>query len=157
MGKGKIIMRESQGKTISGLAMVVTLIILALVSISLFIFGAGNNSPLFIILGVIGNILWLFCTGGFFTLQPNEAAALVLFGDYKGTVKEAGWHWANPFLTKNRVSLRARNLNGERLKVNDEMGNPIEIAAVIVWRVENTVEALFDVNNYIDYVKIQSE
>ena len=150
-------MKEIQGRTISGLTMVITLIILALISVFLFIFGAGSNSPLFIIMGVIGNVSWLFCTGGFFTLQPNEAAALVLFGDYKGTVKDAGWHWANPFFTKNRVSLRARNLNGERLKVNDEMGNPIEIAAVVVWRVANTVEALFDVDNYIDYVKVQSE
>ena len=150
-------MKEIQGRTISGLAMVITLIILALISVCLFISGVDINRPLFIILGVIGNISWLFCTGGFFTLQPNEAAALVLFGDYKGTVKEAGWHWANPLLTKNRVSLRARNLNGERLKVNDEMGNPIEIAAVVVWRVANTVEALFDVDNYSDYVKVQSE
>ena len=155
--EGEIIMKEIQGRAISGLTMLVTLIILAVISVSLFVLGAGISSPLLIILGVLGNITWLFCIGGFFTLQPNEAAALVLFGDYKGTIKEAGWHWANPLLTKNRVSLRARNLNGERLKVNDEMGNPIEIAAVVVWRVANTVEALFDVDNYIDYVKVQSE
>jgi regulator of protease activity HflC (stomatin/prohibitin superfamily) len=92
-----------------------------------------------------------------FTLQPNEAAVLILFGDYKGTVRKSGWHYANPFYTKKKISLRSRNLNGEKLKVNDEAGNPIEIAAVVVWRVENTYQAVFDVENYVDYVKVQSE
>jgi hypothetical protein len=82
---------------------------------------------------------------------------LVLFGKYVGSVKSAGWHWANPFYTKKKISLRSRNLNGEKIKVNDEMGNPIEIADVIVWRVENTAEAMFDVDNYIGYVNVQSE
>src|SRR6185436_12910583 len=95
--------------------------------------------------------------GGFFTLQPNEARVLVLFGAYKGTVRTSGFHWTNPFNRKIRISLRARNLNGEKLKVNDKRGNPIEIAAVVVWRVEDTAQAMFDVEQYSEYVRIQSE
>jgi len=103
------------------------------------------------IVGVI--ILW----AGFFTIQPNTAAVLILFGEYRGTVRKPGFHWANPFLTKTKVSLRARNLNGERLKVNDQRGNPIEIAAVVVWRVHDTARAVFEVDDYLHYVSIQSE
>src|SRR5262249_16379419 len=100
-------------------------------------------------------IVVLWC--GLFTLQPNEAAALLLFGQYKGTTRRAGFSWANPFYTKKKVSLRARNFNTEKLKVNDQRGNPIEIAAVIVWRVHDTARALFDVDDYAHYVAIQSE
>lgn len=124
--------------------------------------------------------------GGFFSLQPNEARVLVLFGNYKGTVRSSGFHWANPFysngrqgrwrvegtlrpgrsgtvgsdggsLKRNKVSLRARTLNGEKLKVNDKRGNPIEIAAVIVWRIQDTAQAFFDVDDYENYVPVQSE
>lgn len=111
---------------------------------------------------------------GFFTIQPNQARVLILFGDYKGTVRDEGFHWANPFLSRSagttidartgkttpkstKVSLRARTYNGEHLKVNDKCGNPIEIADVIVWRVENTAKALFDVDDYNSYVHTQSE
>jgi regulator of protease activity HflC (stomatin/prohibitin superfamily) len=94
---------------------------------------------------------------GFFTLQPNTAAVLLLFGEYKGTAHRQGFHWANPFYQRIKVSLRARNLNGERLKVNDQRGNPIEIAAVVVWRVHDTARAVFDVDDYTHYVHIQSE
>ncbi|MFQ9180646.1 MAG: SPFH domain-containing protein [Eggerthella lenta] len=111
---------------------------------------------------------------GFFTIQPNQARVLILFGDYKGTVRDEGFHWANPFYSRNagstvdvatgkpiakstKVSLRARTYNGEHLKVNDKCGNPIEIADVIVWRVENTAKALFDVDDYNTYVHTQSE
>jgi regulator of protease activity HflC (stomatin/prohibitin superfamily) len=124
---------------------------------------------------------------GFFSLQPNEARVLVLFGSYKGSVRTSGFHWANPFyssgrqgqtnldnsrlartrlgsigpagrsLGRNKISLRARTLNGEKLKVNDKRGNPIEIAAVMVWRIEDTARAFFDVDDYEDYVPIQSE
>ncbi|MBC8423838.1 SPFH domain-containing protein, partial [bacterium] len=90
-------------------------------------------------------------------VNPNEAAALLLFGDYKGTVKRNGFCWANPFMTKMKVSLRARNLNGEKIKVNDLTGNPIEIAAVVVWKVVETAEALFEVDDYEEYVETQSE
>lgn len=125
---------------------------------------------------------------GFFTLQPNQARVLVLFGAYKGTVRTPGFHWGNPFYSRgpqaagglqariaaakgiaaasaseqktlgmNKISLRARTLNGDKLKVNDKRGNPIEIAAVVVWRVEDTAQAMFDVDNYQNYVPIQSE
>jgi regulator of protease activity HflC (stomatin/prohibitin superfamily) len=94
---------------------------------------------------------------GHFTLQPNGACALVLFGDYRGTVRHSGFYWTNPFMTKLKISLRARNMETQKLKVNDKRGNPIEIAAVVVWRVDDTAQALFDVDQYVEYVKIQSE
>jgi regulator of protease activity HflC (stomatin/prohibitin superfamily) len=102
-------------------------------------------------------IFGIFLCFGHFTLQPNEGRVLILFGAYRGTVRLPGWHWTNPLNTKKRISLRSRNLNGEKLKVNDKRGNPIEIAAVIVWRVQDTAEASFDVENYDTYVHIQSE
>jgi regulator of protease activity HflC (stomatin/prohibitin superfamily) len=102
-------------------------------------------------------ILGAIALGGYFTLQPNEARVLILFGAYKGTVRESGFHWTNPFYTKRRISLRSRNLNGDKLKVNDKRGNPIEIAAVVVWRVEDTAQASFDVQDYDNYVRVQSE
>ncbi len=98
-----------------------------------------------------------FLFNGHFTLQPNEARVLILFGAYKGTVRTSGFLWTNPLYTKRRISLRSRNLNGQKLKVNDKRGNPIEIAAVMVWRVEDTAQACFDVEKYEDYVTIQSE
>ena len=147
----------------------------------------GNLLALSIFLFVVLVILFK----GFFTLQPNEARVLVLFGDYKGTVRTSGFHWGNPFYTngpsqpislqrgdlqaklataksagsgsagslsgRNKVSLRARTLNGDKLKVNDKRGNPIEIAAVVVWRVQDTAQATFDVDNYESYVATQSE
>ncbi|HEY1459814.1 MAG TPA: SPFH domain-containing protein [Casimicrobiaceae bacterium] len=115
--------------------------------------------------GLIGSMLWsvlLFIVGalilaGLYTLQPNEAAILQLFGSYRGTTRVAGLRGTNPFYSRRKISLRARNLNGERLKVNDKRGNPIEIAAVVVWRVDDTAKASFDVDNYENYVKLQSE
>jgi regulator of protease activity HflC (stomatin/prohibitin superfamily) len=117
-------------------------------------------------------VVCVIMSKGFFTLQPNEARVLVLFGDYKGTVRTSGFHWGNPFYTngsqqvgtitiggeiQSKMSLRARTLNGDKLKVNDKRGNPIEIAAVVVWRVEDTAQAMFDVDNYENYVPTQSE
>ena len=99
----------------------------------------------------------LLHTCGFFIVNPNDAAALLLFGAYRGTVKTNGFHWANPFYRKLRISLKVRNLNSEKLKVNDLVGNPIEIAAVVVWQVRNTAQALFDVDDYLNYVTTQSE
>jgi regulator of protease activity HflC (stomatin/prohibitin superfamily) len=104
---------------------------------------------------VIG--LGVFSCFGYFTLQPNEARVLILFGDYRGTARKSGWHWTNPLNTKMRISVRLRNLTSEKLKVNDRRGNPVEIAVVIVWRVQDTAEAVFDVDQYDQYVEIQSE
>lgn len=107
--------------------------------------------------GILGLILSAIFASGFFTLQPNEARVLLLFGAYVGTVRESGFHWTNPLNRKMRISLRAHNLNGQPLKVNDKRGNPIEIAAVVVWRIEDTAQAMFDVERYDDYVSVQSE
>lgn len=123
--------------------------------------------------GIILCIVILFLMMGFFTIQPNQARVLVLFGEYKGTVHAEGFHWANPFYSRNsgitidekgkqvpnplKISLRARTYNGEHLKVNDKAGNPIEIADVIVWRVSDTAKAIFDVDDYNSYVHTQSE
>lgn len=150
-------MKEMDKKTHSGLEVCVIALLMLVASIVVFILGITNDLLIPILLGSVLFTAWFLVLAGFFTLQPNEAAVIILFGAYKGTVKKAGWHWANPFYTKKKISLRSRNLNGERLKVNDEMGNPIEIATVIVWRVQNTTEAIFDVENYSDYVKTQSE
>ena len=150
-------MRELEKNVHSGFGVLIISILVLALSVLTFILGVTNNLIIPVIAGVLLFAAWFLILAGFFTLQPNEAAAIILFGAYKGTVKKSGWHWANPFYTKKKISLRSRNLNGEKLKVNDEMGNPIEIATVIVWRVNNTAEALFDVENYIDYVKVQSE
>jgi regulator of protease activity HflC (stomatin/prohibitin superfamily) len=108
---------------------------------------------LFIALTLLGALF----LAGLYMVQPNEAAILQLFGSYRGTSRVTGLRGTNPFYSKRKISLRARNLNGERLKVNDKRGNPIEIAAVVVWRVEDTAKASFDVDSYENYVKLQSE
>lgn len=150
-------MKEKQRTVSSGLPMLLVVILLIALSTFSIVFGIVKEIiPVFIV-GILGEIIGIMLIPGFFTLQPNEAAALILFGEYKGTVKESGWHWGNPFYIKKKVSQRSRNLNGEKLKVNDEMGNPIEIAAVVVWRVNDTFKALFDVDNYVDFVRTQSE
>lgn len=102
-------------------------------------------------------IIGLICLSGFFIVNPNESAVLVFFGKYVGTTKENGFFFANPFYTKRKISLRARNLDSEQIKVNDKLGNPIMIAVVLVWKVENTYKAAFDVNDYEHFVRIQSE
>jgi len=98
-----------------------------------------------------------FIFAGLFVVNPNEARVMVLFGKYSGTERRNGFYWANPFYIKKKVTLRARNLSGQKLKVNDKLGNPIEIASVIVWQVDDTFKATFDVDNYEQYVVIQSE
>ena len=122
--------------------------------------GVKNYTPgagwMFLAAGVCA-ILAVIASSGFFTLQPNEAAVLLLFGAYKGTVRDSGFFFTNPFNKKLKISLRARNLNGEKLKVNDKRGNPVEIAVVVVWRVRDTAQAFFDVDNYENYVRVQSE
>jgi len=119
----------------------------------------GDQWPLGIV-GILAGLAGLVMLGGYFTLQPNEGRLLLLFGEYKGTVRQSGFHWTNPFYSRQlrtRISLRARTLTVEKLKVNDKRGNPIEIAAVVVWRVEDTAQAAFDVDDYASYVHTQSE
>lgn len=99
----------------------------------------------------------LFMVPGFFIVNPNQSVVLILFGDYRGTVKENGFHWVNPFMVKKKVSLRAHNFDNNPIKVNDLLGNPIMIGAVVVWRVRDTYKAAFEVNEYREFVGIQSE
>lgn len=109
------------------------------------------------IVGVIASVIVLVCWGGFMMVHPNEAKVLQLFGKYVGTTREPGLRWANPFYSKVSVSTRVRNFESSTLKVNDANGSPIEIAAVVVWKVFDTAEALFEVDDYAGFVQIQSE
>lgn len=123
---------------------------------------AGTRVPVLFPVAIVVLLCAFVSLYGFFVLRPNEAQVLILFGRYCGTVRDDGFHWVNPFklpLPKQnqRISLRLRNFQGEKLKVNDKRGNPIEIGAVIVWKVEDTAQASFDVDDYEDYVKVQSE
>ena len=108
-------------------------------------------------LGIALLVAGVLTLAGLYTLQPNEAAIIQLFGAYRGTSRVPGLRATNPFYTRKKISLRARNLNGDRLKVNDKRGNPIEIAAVVVWHVDDTAKAAFDVDDYENFVKVQSE
>lgn len=150
-------MSEKQINVASGAPALIVVLLLLIISTAAIVFGAIDANAILIILGTVGELIFVFSASGFFTLQPNESSVLILFGDYKGTVKKSGFHWTNPLYTKKKISLRSRNINGDLLKVNDESGNPIEIAAVVVWKVEDTFKAMFDVDNYINYVGIQSE
>ncbi|MEI8383584.1 MAG: SPFH domain-containing protein [Planctomycetota bacterium] len=121
---------------------------------------ALNNTAIAFLLAPVAFLVVLagFVTlGGYFTLQPNEACVVSLFGPYLGTVKDSGFYWVNPFTTRRKISLRSRNFEGTKLKVNDKTGNPIEIAAVTVWHVADAAKATFDVDDYDNYVRIQSE
>ena len=117
----------------------------------------ATNSPAVGIGGGLLLMLAALCLSGLFVVNPGEAKVLILFGDYKGTIKAAGFWWANPFLTKRTISLRVRNFETQKLKVNDNHANPIEIAAIVVWKVVETAEALFEVDDYVKYVQVQSE
>lgn len=118
----------------------------------------SGKPNLYLLFGAIAlGLAWLTMMGGFFTLQPNEGRVLTLFGKYIGTERVSGFHFTNPFYSKAKISLRSRNFNTPKLKVNDLRGNPIEIGAVVVWRVNDTAEALFDVDNYEEFVSVQSE
>ncbi len=109
------------------------------------------------ILGILATVIVVICWFGFYIVQPNQGKVLQLFGNYAGTDRNPGLRWANPLFSKKSVSLRVRNFESGRLKVNDANGNPIEIAAVVVWRVVDTAEAVFEVDDYENYVTIQSE
>ena len=118
---------------------------------------ADGVRALMVVVALLMGILELFLLKGFFMVAPNSARVLQLFGDYVGTAKRPGLRWTNPFVSKRTISLRVRNFESSHLKVNDLEGNPIEIAAVVVWRVVETAEATFEVDNYENYVKVQSE
>jgi SPFH domain / Band 7 family len=147
---------EIQRRTTSGyLGLVGGLALLA--AAVFFVFNVGVAGPQALVIAAALFILGVFMLSGLYMLQPNEAAILLLFGAYKGTDRTEGLRWANPFYKKQKISLRAHNLASDRLKVNDKRGNPIEIAAAIVWRVQDTAQASFDVEDYEEYVRIQAE
>ncbi len=118
---------------------------------------SGSPSPWLIVALALAAAVDGACLGGLFVVNPNEAQVLQLFGSYAGTVKDPGMRWANPFFTKKRISQRVRNFESQRLKVNDIEGNPIEIAAVVVWKVVETAEACFEVDNFENFVHVQTE
>ncbi|MDX5346822.1 MAG: SPFH domain-containing protein [Hymenobacteraceae bacterium] len=109
------------------------------------------------IVGIAAALALILSGIGLVVVNPNESSVLVLFGDYKGTIKQNGFWWVNPFFVKKKISLRARNLDSDPIKVNDKVGNPIMIGVVLVWRVENTFKAAFEVNDYEHFVRVQSE
>ena len=102
-------------------------------------------------------VLAIFIAPGFIMVQPNNSRVLLLFGKYVGTVKKNGFYWVNPFYTKKKISLRASNFDSERLKVNDKLGNPVMISTILVWRVQNTYKAAFDVDNFENFVRVQTD
>ncbi|MSQ92976.1 MAG: SPFH domain-containing protein [Gemmataceae bacterium] len=156
--------KERPAHLANGYFMLLIVILMFLVTIGLFIGGifaqearqtvAGGSGMAAAVLLFISTIV---TCNGFLVLLPNEAGLLTLFGSYSGTARESGFWWANPFMMKRKLSLRSRNLEGGKLKVNDKQGNPIEIAVVVVWRIEDTAQAAFDVENFETYVRIQSE
>ncbi len=153
--------RETERSTVPGGLMLFVVILVGVASVLGMVYsgnamGSGGSVVPLIALIVLA-VLDSLAIGGFFIVNPNEAKVLQLFGRYVGSVKQAGFHWANPFFTKRRISLRVRNFESQKLKVNDKDGNPIEIAAVIVWKVVESAEATFEVDNYENYVHIQSE
>jgi hypothetical protein len=126
-------------------------------SVWLFVESVKPPVPLGILGAIVGVLVSFVVLAGLKVVNPNEARVLQLFGDYSGTIKDPGLRWVNPLMTTQRVSLRVRNFESSRLKVNDLEGNPIEIASVVVWRVVDTAEALFEVDDYNNYVHVQSE
>ena len=128
-----------------------------IVSVGGFGLMLSRPAPWMLLIVLAAALATLWCWFGLYMLQPNQAALLMLFGSYRGTDRQEGLRWANPFFAKKRMSVRAHNFNSEKLKVNDLRGNPIEIAAAIVWRVDDTARAAFDVENYEAYVLTQAE
>ena len=144
---------ERQGSTFNGYAAIVVLFVLQISAV----LGIAATPPMLKLLFGIGGIIVFICWFGFFMVAPNQGRVLQLFGKYVGSERQEGLRWANPLYMKAKVSLRIRNFESGTLKVNDSNGNPIDIAAVVVWKVVDTAEALFEVDDYENYVQIQSE
>jgi regulator of protease activity HflC (stomatin/prohibitin superfamily) len=149
--------RENQYRASPGLStLLIMLVALALLAAG-FLSAMRNTQPFLGMLSIFLIIVLAISAAGFFTVNPGEAKVLQLLGVYKGTVREQGFWYANPFVTKRTISLRIRNFETAKLKVNDNRANPIEIAAIVVWKVVDTAEALFEVDSYVTYVAVQSE
>ena len=149
--------REREYAAMPGLPIAIGLITLVVLGVSGIVLGARSHTPPVAVGGVLTVFLSFILILGLFVVNPNEAKVLQFFGRYAGTVKQPGLRWANPLYTKRRISQRIRNFESAHLKVNDNEGNPIEIAAVVVWRVVDTAEAVFEVDDYNNYVKVQTE
>ena len=152
--------REQEFPAWSGWPVLILILAVLAAFVGLLIWGektGGRPHWSVLVLGVPSFIASLVCLGGFFIVEPNMSRVLVLFGKYRGTVRKDGYYWTNPFTSKKKISLRAHNLASERIKVNDLLGNPIEIGAVVVWQVRDTAQATFDVESYEDYVDVQIE
>jgi regulator of protease activity HflC (stomatin/prohibitin superfamily) len=149
--------REIHRSTANGIAALLIMLLVAGGIVWLFVVGGDARNPWIIGTAVVLSLIDFLCLCGLFIVNPNEAKVLQLFGNYAGTVKEPGLRWANPFLTKKKISQRIRNFESNKLKVNDNHGSPIEIAAVVVWRVVDTAEAAFEVDDYQNYVTVQTE
>ncbi len=149
--------RENERRAVAGLPALLLLLIVLTLCVYGIVRGAMNGSLMMILASAILAACDIMALCGLFMVNPNEGRVMQLFGAYVGTVKHPGLRWANPFYMKKHVSLRVRNFESDRLKVNDIDGNPIEIAAVVVWKVVDTAEAIFEVDDYQHYVHVQSE
>ena len=149
--------RELQFRAPSAAVMLPIFMALVAIGIASAVTGGAAGNGVRVVGGFLLAIGSAISAGGCFVVEPGDARVLVLFGTYKGTVKTPGWFWANPFFSKQKVSLRVRNFETQKLKVNDAHSNPIEIGAVVVWKVVETAEALFEVDDYERYVTVQSE
>lgn len=152
--------QEFSAKTQSGwlvLPLLILLLIADIAGIALTTQLDESLVPCFLIPLLLAGIIILILFGGFFTLEPNESAVLIFFGKYEGTEKISGFRWTNPFNVKKKLSLRTRNFDSQKLKVNDKKGNPIEISVVVVWKIGNTAQAVFDVENQHEFVTVQAE
>jgi len=154
--------REIPFKALSGYLMLLPWLLSLLLAVGQFAAASGdhvsrNAQGDYVLLGLVLLVCFVLISIGFFIVEPNMGRALILFGRYRGTVRSSGFWWTNPFTVKRRISLRAHNLNGKTLKVNDLLGNPIEIAAVVVWQIRDTAQALFDVEQFEHFVEVQGE
>lgn len=149
--------QEKAGNKLNGFLMLFILIVLIVLEFYLLVTGirTENNQILWVFIPMIFVIILL--SSGFAVVQPNDSRVLILFGKYTGTIRDSGFWWVNPFTLRKKVSLRIRNFNSQKIKVNDLHGNPIEIGAVVVWKVFDSAKAVFDVENYEQFVDIQSE
>jgi len=153
----EVAMKENPTRSLPGIPVLLGLLAAELIAVTLFILGAQDGSAGSLIAGVVLAVLATFGLLGLYMVEPNQAAVLSLFGKYIGTVKDNGLRWNNPFYSKRKVSQRVRNFESGKLKVNELDGSPIEIAAVIVWQVVDSAEAVYNVDDYESFVHIQSE
>jgi hypothetical protein len=150
-------MKETPISSIPGIPMLLAVLAGFLLCVLGFIAGVTHGEPIHVVVAVLGVVALLVLLGGFYMVEPNKAAVLNLFGKYVGTSKDQGLRWNNPFYAARKISLRTRNFESSKLKVNDLDGSPIEIAAVIVWQVVDSAEAVYNVDDYESFVHIQSE